>query len=126
MKLIHIIGILAFLVFAVGSASAADTYYLTQTNNGVQGINVQVVVDANAQTITVTDLSTELNGYKANIDQIWLTIPNDNIDHVVDATNTGVTGLAKQKQKLIKLVLENSLPMSIIQAVITINLGDPL
>lgn len=78
MKIIHIIAVLALLIFAVDSASAFSAEYpLTHPENAYAGVNFNVKVTVVDDTITVTDQSTWPSG-ETNIDikEIGIVLPD--------------------------------------------------
>jgi hypothetical protein len=86
MKAVHVIGILVFLLFMVGSASA-ETFYLTNTSEKINGENVEgirVKVEFNGTHIIITDLSTSVDGSTADIKGIKLYLQDQYVDSVTD------------------------------------------
>ncbi len=70
------------MVFTVGAASA-ETFYLTETNEGVSGIKIEVVF--NGTHISVKDVSPALVGVpNVNIKEIALYLNNDSVSSVTD------------------------------------------
>jgi hypothetical protein len=85
-KLKYIIGILALLLFMVGTASA-ETFYLTNTSEKIDGENIpgiSVNVTFNGTHIIVTDESTTVDGETADIKAIRLYLDNQYIKSVTD------------------------------------------
>jgi len=80
-KLKYIIGVLALLLLMIGTASA-ETFYLTNTSENVDGISIKVT--CNGTHIIITDESTVVNAEKADIKGIRLYLQNEYVKSVAD------------------------------------------
>ncbi len=90
-KSAFLIGILVLLVFTV-SAASAETFYLTETSETINGDSVpgiRINVTFNGTHITVVDESTVVNPDDADIKLIRLYLDNASIDSVADTSIGG-------------------------------------
>jgi len=90
-KSIFLIGILALLVFTIGAASA-ETFYLTETSETINGNSVpgiRINVTFNGTHIIVVDESTSVDPDKADIKRIRLYLENSSISSVKDTSTSG-------------------------------------
>lgn len=90
MKAVHIIEIMVFLLFTVGSASAA-TFYLTEVNDNTYDGLIKIKVTYDGNTITVQDVSSALDG-TSNVDIKAIGIVNSPDNSVVQVTDNSGKG----------------------------------